>query len=130
MGHVGTSAPPRRSRHSRSHGLSIVKAFCRDYNARFDVVAKVFDMTQTVGIRELKARLSEYLKLARRGRRIVVTDRGREIAALGPVSDEGRTLESLMAAGNLRWTGRKPAGLAGVKSTGRSVAAAVVEDRR
>ena len=87
-------------------------------------------MTQTVGIRELKARLSEYLKLARGGRRIVVTDRGREIAALGPVSDERRTLESLMAAGNLRWTGRKPAGLAGVKSTGKGVAAAVVQDRR
>ena len=87
-------------------------------------------MTQTVGIRELKARLSEYLKLARRGRRIVVTHRGREIAALGPVSEERRTLESLMAAGNLRWTGRKPAGLTGVKATGKSVAAAAAEDRR
>ena len=87
-------------------------------------------MTQTVGIRVLKARLSEYLKLARRGRRIVVTDRGREIAALGPVSGERRTLESLMAAGNLRWTGRKPSGLKGVKASGKSVAVAVVEDRR
>ena len=87
-------------------------------------------MRQTVGIRELKARLSEYLKLARRGRRIVVTDRGREIAALGPVSEERRTLESLMAAGNLRWTGRKPSGLKGVKTNGKSVSAAVVEDRR
>lgn len=87
-------------------------------------------MRQTVGIRELKARLSEYLKLARRGRRIVVTDRGREIAALGPVSEERRTLESLMAAGNLRWTGRKPVGLKGVKANGKSVAVAVVEDRR
>ena len=87
-------------------------------------------MTQTVGIRELKARLSEYLKLAHGGRRIVVTDRGREIAALVPVSEERRTLESLMAAGNLRWTGRKPRGLKGVKANGKSVAVAVVEDRR
>jgi prevent-host-death family protein len=87
-------------------------------------------MRQTVGIRELKARLSEYLKLARKGRRIVVTDRGREIAALGPVSEERRTLESLMAAGNLRWSGRKPGGLKGVKGSAKSVAAAVVQDRR
>ena len=87
-------------------------------------------MRQTVGIRELKARLSEYLKLARKGRRIVVTDRGREIAALGPVSDERRTLESLMAAGILRWSGRKPGGLRSVMANGKSVAAAVVEDRR
>ena len=87
-------------------------------------------MRQSVGIRELKARLSEYLKLARKGRRIVVTDRGREIAALGPVSEERRTLESLMAAGNLRWTGRKPSGLKGVKANGKSVAGTVVEDRR
>ena len=87
-------------------------------------------MRQTVGIRELKARLSEYLKLARGGRRIVVTDRGREIAALGPVSDERRTLESLIASGNLRWTGKKPTGLKGVRASGKSVSAAVVEDRR
>jgi prevent-host-death family protein len=89
-------------------------------------------MTQTVGIRELKARLSEYLKLARGGRRIVVTDRGREIASLGPVSDDRRTLESLMASGDLLWSGKKPVGLKGVKVSGkrRSVAAAVVEDRR
>ena len=87
-------------------------------------------MRQTVGIRELKARLSEYLRLARGGRRIVVTDRGREIAALGPVSDERRTLESLIASGNLRWTGKKPTGLKSVRVTGKSVSAAVVEDRR
>lgn len=87
-------------------------------------------MKQTVGIRELKARLSEYLNLARRGRRIVVTDRGREIAALGPVSEERRTLESLMAAGNLHWSGRKPSGLKGVNANGKSVAVAAVEDRR
>jgi prevent-host-death family protein len=102
----------------------------RDYNAYIDVVTKEFDMAETVGIRELKARLSEYLKRARAGHRIVVTDRGRGIAALGPVSEERRTLESLMASGHLRWTGRKPAGLAGVRSTGKSVAAAVAEDRR
>jgi prevent-host-death family protein len=38
-----------------------------------------------VGIRELKARLSEYVERAARGALVVVTDRGRPKAVLGPV---------------------------------------------
>ena len=37
-----------------------------------------------VGVRELKNRLSKYLRLARAGERILVTDRGEVIAELGP----------------------------------------------
>lgn len=37
-----------------------------------------------VGIRELKNRLSEYLRLVRAGERVLVTDRGEVIAELGP----------------------------------------------
>jgi antitoxin (DNA-binding transcriptional repressor) of toxin-antitoxin stability system len=37
-----------------------------------------------VGIRELKNRLSEYLRLVRAGQRVLVTDRGEVIAELGP----------------------------------------------
>lgn len=37
-----------------------------------------------VGVRELKQRLSEYLKRAERGELIRVTDRGRPKAILGP----------------------------------------------
>ncbi len=37
---------------------------------------------KTVGIRELKNRLSEYLRLVRRGERILVTDRGEVMAEL------------------------------------------------
>ena len=36
----------------------------------------------TVGIRELKARLSEYVSRAANGEQIVVTDRGRPVARL------------------------------------------------
>ncbi len=39
-----------------------------------------------VGIRELKSRLSEYVSRATNGERIVVTDRGREVAELVPLS--------------------------------------------
>ena len=38
-----------------------------------------------VGIRELKARLSEYLALVKAGEEVVVTERGRSIAKLVPV---------------------------------------------
>jgi prevent-host-death family protein len=38
----------------------------------------------TVGIRELKNNLSEYLRAVQRGRRITVTSHGRAIAELAP----------------------------------------------
>jgi prevent-host-death family protein len=38
-----------------------------------------------VGVRELKARLSEYLRLVRAGELVLVTDRGRVVAELRPV---------------------------------------------
>lgn len=37
-----------------------------------------------IGIRELKNRLTRYLALVREGERIVVTDRGKPVAILGP----------------------------------------------
>ncbi len=40
----------------------------------------------SVGIRELKSRLSEFVNRAANGERIVVTDRGREVAELVPLS--------------------------------------------
>lgn len=39
---------------------------------------------QTVGVRELKDRLSEYLRRVVAGERVLVTDRGEVIAELGP----------------------------------------------
>ena len=39
---------------------------------------------RAVGVRELKNRLSEYLRLVRLGERVLVTDRGEVIAELGP----------------------------------------------
>ncbi|MGH7476968.1 MAG: type II toxin-antitoxin system Phd/YefM family antitoxin [Longimicrobiales bacterium] len=41
---------------------------------------------RTTSIAELKARLSHYLRLVRRGEEIVVTDRGRPVARLGPIA--------------------------------------------
>ena len=46
-------------------------------------------MTQ-VGTRELKNRLSHYLRLVGAGASFVVTDHGRPVAEIRPVSEEGR----------------------------------------
>jgi prevent-host-death family protein len=41
-----------------------------------------------VGARELKTRLGTYLRRVQRGQRLVVTDRGRPVAELRPISAE------------------------------------------
>jgi prevent-host-death family protein len=38
-----------------------------------------------IGVETLKARLSDYLERAREGERILITERGRSIALLGPI---------------------------------------------
>src|SRR2546428_14159625 len=45
---------------------------------------------RTVGIRELKNRLSTYLREARAGRTVAITDRGRVVAELTPPRKNGR----------------------------------------
>jgi antitoxin (DNA-binding transcriptional repressor) of toxin-antitoxin stability system len=39
---------------------------------------------QTVGVRDLKNRLSEYLRRVRQGERVLVTDRGEVVAEFSP----------------------------------------------
>jgi prevent-host-death family protein len=59
-------------------------------------------MTIIVGARELKNRLGSYLRLAREGTRVVVTERGRPIAelrALEPASDLDVRLRRLATEG-------------------------------
>lgn len=60
---------------------------------------------RTVNVATLKARLSEYLRSARAGEVVVVTDRGTPVARLGPLEGtaalDGR-IETLAAAGLVR----------------------------
>ena len=87
---------------------------------------------QSVGIRELKAKLSEYVRAVKRGSTIIVTDHGRRVARLVPegVSFEDR-LETLRHAGTVVWSGRQLGktrpDVAARK--GRTVADLVVENR-
>lgn len=61
---------------------------------------------RVVGIRELKNRLSEFLRFVRRGERVLVTDRGRVVAELGPpqtkVVDQSPGLSALVREGRAR----------------------------
>ena len=56
-------------------------------------------MTQ-VGIRELRQRASELLRLVERGETVEITDRGRPVALLTPLPG-GSPLEQLRAAGDV-----------------------------
>lgn len=53
-----------------------------------------------MGIRELRQRASELLRLVERGETVEITDRGRPVALLTPVPD-GSPLEQLRAAGDV-----------------------------
>ncbi len=50
-----------------------------------------------IGVRDLKQRLSEYLDRAERGEMVMVTDRGRPKALLGPLPGRARMEEGLAA---------------------------------
>jgi prevent-host-death family protein len=55
----------------------------------------------TVGIAELRQNLSEYLRRVERGERLVVTDRNRPVAELGPPPASGEALDRLIAEGKV-----------------------------
>ncbi len=88
---------------------------------------------ETVGIRELKRHLSKYLRSVKAGKKVVITDRKKEIAVIVPfrrVEGQVKILQ-LVRESVADWSGEKPRGMAGrIKSKGKSVSEAVVEDRR
>ena len=91
----------------------------------------------TVGVKELKNRLTYYLRLTKQGEEIVVTDRGKPIALLPPLqsatqiqSQEAR-LAQLAAQGVVTLPTRKPlSGLRRAKAKGTPVSQLVIEERR
>jgi prevent-host-death family protein len=83
-----------------------------------------------VGVRELKARLSSYIEIARGGEEVVVTAHGREVAILGPVTKERMALTRLSEGGEARMSRGKPKGARGVKVKGKPLADTVLESRR
>lgn len=51
----------------------------------------------SVGVKELKAKLSSYMRLVRKGEEVIVTDHGREVALVIPISKERQVIKSLGA---------------------------------
>jgi len=58
-------------------------------------------MSDTVGVAELRQNLSVYLRRVAKGERLVVTDRNRPVAELGPPPSAGSELDRLIAAGRV-----------------------------
>jgi prevent-host-death family protein len=58
-------------------------------------------MNRTVGIAELRQNLSHYLRRVEDGERLLVTDRNRPVAELGPPPSTGAALDRLIAEGRV-----------------------------
>ena len=93
--------------------------------------------SSSIGIRQLKAQLSQQLRRVRAGETVQVTDRGRVIATINPVADVTEPpavqwAREMVAAGRASWSGGKPRGSnPPVKRRGNLlVSDAVIEDRR
>lgn len=91
----------------------------------------------TVGVRQLKNQLTKYLRRARQGEEVVVTERGQPVAVIRPirVGDAAESLEAklavLAARGVVRLPSKRPLKrVRMVKVTGVPVSRTVIEDRR
>ncbi len=58
-------------------------------------------MERTVGIADLRQNLSRYLRRVEEGERLLVTDRNRPVAELGPPPSSGAALDRLIAEGKV-----------------------------
>jgi prevent-host-death family protein len=86
-----------------------------------------------LGLRALKAQLSQQVRRAQAGARVTITDRGKPIAVLAPIEPDDALAwaRALVARGQAAWIGGKPAGLRRrIPSRGRPASREVLEDRR
>jgi len=65
-------------------------------------------METTVGIRDFKARLSEYMQRVKNGQSIIITEHGKPVGRILPVEmDLDERVEVLRKAGLVDWSGNK-----------------------
>ncbi|MEK6680314.1 MAG: type II toxin-antitoxin system prevent-host-death family antitoxin [Nitrospirota bacterium] len=84
----------------------------------------------SVGIKELKVKLSSYIDKVCGGEEIIITEHGNEVAIIIPISRERMTIKTLISSGRAKWSGGKPEGVKGVKIKGKPVSKTVLEERR
>jgi prevent-host-death family protein len=83
-------------------------------------------------VRELKGKLSAYLRQVKAGQSVDVTEHGKLIARIVPVSQSlDDRLQAMMQAGLLLWSGEELESITPVATTkgDRTVADLLVEDR-
>ncbi len=90
----------------------------------------------SVGVRELKNRLTHYLRRAMRGEEVIVTDRGKPIALLQPIESARQVrsqeaqLAQLAAQGLLTLPTRKASRFRPIRAKGPLASQMILEDRR
>lgn len=85
-----------------------------------------------VGVRDLKSRLSEYLRQVKQGHILIITDHGKPVGRLLPAEQTlEERLRGLQEAGMVAWNGQplKPLTPAAVNRSVRQVSDILVEMR-
>jgi len=81
-----------------------------------------------VGIKELKAKLSSYIDRAIRGQQVVITEHGKEVAIITPISHERSAISLLAGSGKCHWSGTKPVGFQGLHMKGNPLSETILEE--
>lgn len=87
----------------------------------------------SVGVKQLRDHLTRYLRKARNGEQVVITDRGEPVAELIPLPPPAAAARAwdLVRQGRAHWGGGKPRGAKRPPKPRRGlVSDAVLEDRR
>ena len=91
----------------------------------------------TVGVRELKNRLTHYLQLTKKGEEVIVTERGVPIALLQPITSAKQATSLSARLARISALGmaalpqkRLPKRLKAVQAKGPPASHAILEDRR
>jgi prevent-host-death family protein len=91
----------------------------------------------SVGVRDLKNRLTSYLKIAKSNREVIVTERGKPIAVIQPIGSTGtpQSLEARIAAASSRGEISAPEGtllsrIRRIRVRGRPLSEEIAAERR
>lgn len=87
----------------------------------------------TIGVRQLRDHLSQYLRRVKTGERLIITERGESVAILSPpartAADQRAT--AMVREGLAEWAGGKPRGSRRpARIRGRTMADTIIEGRR
>jgi prevent-host-death family protein len=101
------------------------------------MATKEVTIMSTVGVKELKNRLTQYLRRTKQGEEVIITERGKPIAVIQPIQSAAPVvslqarLARLAAQGLVALPTHKPLKkVRMVKISGRPLSRIILEDRR